>query len=77
MLATTIFGVGRAGPAGGRARCSRWYTSLGKQLDGRTVARQVLLSSTAMSVGQGAQRGFQLGVDRAALAQDPGQAKQG
>ena len=75
MLATTIFGVGRAGPAGGRARCSRWYTSLGKQLE--TVAHQVLLSSTAMSVGQGAQRGFQLGVDRAALAQDPGQAKQG
>jgi hypothetical protein len=48
-----------------------------KQLDGRTVARQVLLSSTAMSVGQGAQRGFQLGPDRAALAQNPGQAKQG
>ena len=36
-----------------------------------------LVVSTAMSVGQGAQRGFQFGVHRAALAQDPWQAEQG
>jgi hypothetical protein len=37
----------------------------------------VLLSSTAMSVGEGAKCGFQLGVDRVALAEDPWQAEQG
>ena len=77
MLATTIFGVGPR--RAGRRSCARLEAVhvAWKQLDVRTVARQILLFSTAMSVGQGAQRGFQLGVDRATLAQDPGQAKQG
>ena len=38
---------------------------------------QILFSSTASSVGEGAQGGFQLAGDRAALSQDPGQAEDG
>jgi hypothetical protein len=76
VLATTISGVGRAGPEvardapGGTRRLESNSTE-------EWLARQVLLSSTAMSVGQGAKCGFQLGVDRVALAQDPWQAEQG
>jgi hypothetical protein len=38
---------------------------------------QILFVWTAVSVGQGAERGFEFGVDRVALAQHPRQAKQG
>ena len=38
---------------------------------------QILCRRQLGSVGQGAQRGFQFGVHRAALAQDPWQAEQG
>jgi hypothetical protein len=38
---------------------------------------QILLSSTASSVGEGTEGGFEFGVDGAALAQHPGQAEQG
>jgi hypothetical protein len=71
VLATTIFGVGPR--RAGRRSCARLEAVhvAWKQLDVRTVARQILLFSTAMSVGQGAQRGFQFGVHRAALTQDP------
>jgi hypothetical protein len=76
-LATTIFGM-RAAPGPAEvASDAHAVTSHDRNSTKQLWHAENFWSSTAVSVGQGAQGGFQLGVDWAAFAQHPGQAKQG
>ena len=75
MLATMTFGV--ACRAGRRSWAMLQAVHARKATRRKNGATPGLVVFDTMSVGQDAQRGFQLGVDRTALAEDPGQAKEG
>jgi hypothetical protein len=59
-----------------RVEAEMWCKAPGGTVTGRLSILGSVWSSKAGSVGQGAQCGFQLGVDRTAFAQDPRQPEQ-